>query len=69
MDFKQRVQLGKDSSLLIWYPKLEKLPIPHIRTEIVNTGYESLSQWLRKDKPLSEEIIWENTSIKLYCHA
>lgn len=61
MDFKQRVQLGNDSSLLVWYPKLQKLPIPQIRTEIVKTGYEPLSQFVRKDKPMSEDL-W----LKLY---
>ncbi len=57
LSFKDRINLGKQSSMLIWYPKLTKLPIPQIRTEIVNTGYKPLYQMLVEQKPLSYELL------------
>ena len=56
MKFEERVQLGKDSSLLIWYPKIKKLPIPQIKTEIANTGFKPLYNLVRSNTPLSDEV-------------
>ncbi len=57
MDFKTRVKLGHDSSMLIWYPRIKKLPIPQIKTEMVKTGYKPLYEWLVKQKPIPEELM------------
>lgn len=58
LDYKQRVQLGKDSSMLIWYPKIKDLPIPQIKTEIVNTGHKPLYDWVREIEYLPEHL-WD----------
>jgi len=58
MDFKQRVELGKESSMLIWYPKLQGLSIPQIKTKIVNTGHEVLSDWVRETSAIPESV-WQ----------
>lgn len=58
IDFQQRIDLGKESSLLVWYPKIKDLPIPQVKTVIVNTGHKILSEWIRKDKPMSQSM-WD----------
>ena len=57
MKFEDRIQLGKDSSMLLWYPKIKDLPIPQIKTEIVKTGYKPLYEWLVKQIPISDQVL------------
>jgi hypothetical protein len=55
-DFMQRVELGKKSSLLEWYPIIKELNIPQIKTEIVKTGNKVLSDWIRQEKPIPDKV-------------
>lgn len=43
--------------MLVWYPKLQHLPIPQIRTEIVKTGSKPLRDFVRKNIPLDPELV------------
>lgn len=56
ISFKQRVDLGIESSLLVWYPRIKGMDIPQVKTMIVETGHQALSDWVVKDKPLPDEI-------------
>lgn len=54
-DFKKRIDLGRQSSMSIWYPKLVDLDIPQIKTEIIKVGNDILSAWIRKGKELPDK--------------
>ena len=56
LSFKQRVDLGKESSLLVWYPKIKELPIPQIKTVIVKTGHKVLYDWVSNNKPIPDSL-------------
>jgi len=59
INFKERLELGVQSSMLLWYPKLTKLPIPQVKTEIIETGHDVLSNCIRKDCDLPDTI-WKS---------
>lgn len=56
MRFEERVQLGKESSMLVWYPRVKKLQIPQIKTEVVKAGHKPLYDLLVKENPLPKNI-------------
>ena len=64
ISFKERINLGKKSSLTIWYPKIAKLPIPQIKTEIVNIGNKILSDWIRADTPIPDKY-WNKMNMAI----
>jgi len=54
-EFQKRLELGKQSSMSLWYPEVSKLLIPQIETHIVKVGNDILSDWVRNDKQLSDK--------------
>jgi len=56
ISFKQRIDFGKESSLLVWYPRIKGLPIPQVQTEIAGTGHKPLYDFMVNEKPIPENV-------------
>jgi len=56
-DFMKRIELGKESSMIIWQPKLNELPIPKIKTKIIPLRHDILEGWIR-DKNKMPDSYW-----------
>lgn len=54
-DFQKRIDLGKQSSMLVWFPKLEKLPIPQIKTRIINIDSRVFYKWIVGEGAIPEK--------------
>lgn len=55
---QERLDLGKESSLLVWYPRIKDLPISQVETSVVPIEHNILSEWVTKDKPVPQST-WD----------
>jgi len=57
ISFKERIDLGKESSLLVWYPIIKDLSIPQIQTEIVKIEHDLLYKFMAKNIALPKKVL------------